>query len=130
LTLELEPTVDVLGALAAERVPGQTVVGFAAEHGEGGLDRARAKLAAKGLDALVLNDVAAPGIGFDAEENEVTLITATGERTVARAPKPEIAAAVLDGVEELRRVGEGGGEPARAASSAAAAGGLEEERAR
>jgi phosphopantothenoylcysteine decarboxylase/phosphopantothenate--cysteine ligase len=130
LTLELEPTVDVLAALAAERLPGQTVVGFAAEHGEGGLDRARAKLAAKGLDALVLNDVAAPGIGFDTEENEVTLITAIGERTVARAPKPAIAAAVLDAVEELRRPGEGGDEPARATSPSVAPGALEGERAR
>ena len=102
LTLELVPTVDVLGSLAAERRPGQTVVGFAAEHGEGGLDRAREKLARKGLDAIVLNDVAAPGIGFESGDNEVTVVTPSEARVVARAPKPEIAAAVLDAVESLR----------------------------
>ena len=103
LSIELEPTVDVLRALAAERREGQTVVGFAAEHGEGGLDRARAKLEAKRLDAIVLNDVAAPGVGFDAEDNEVTVVSAAGVQEVARAPKAEVAAAVLDAVQELRR---------------------------
>jgi len=102
LTLELVPTVDVLGSLAAERRPGQTIVGFAAEHGEGGLDRAREKLTRKGLDAIVLNDVAAPGIGFESGDNEVAVVTPSGVRTVERAPKREIAAAVLDAVESLR----------------------------
>jgi phosphopantothenoylcysteine decarboxylase/phosphopantothenate--cysteine ligase len=102
LTLELERTVDVLAALSSERVAHQTLIGFAAEHGEGADRRAREKLERKGLDALVVNDVSRPGIGFDTAENEVTILTAAGERHVDRAPKAEVAAAVLDTVAELR----------------------------
>ncbi len=100
-TLELEPTTDVLSALGDRRREGQLVVGFAAETGDTGLERAREKLARKGADLFVLNDVSRPDIGFDASDNEVTLLTASGERTVAKAPKEEIAAAVLDEVETL-----------------------------
>src|SRR6185503_9202346 len=75
LTVELEPTTDVLAALAARRRPGQTVVGFAAEHGEGAAERAHDKLMRKGVDAIVLNDVSQPGIGFDSRENEVSIVT-------------------------------------------------------
>ena len=60
--------------------PGQTLVGFAAEHGEGGVERARAKLERKGLDAVVVNDISRADIGFDAGENEVTIVTAAGEQ--------------------------------------------------
>jgi phosphopantothenoylcysteine decarboxylase/phosphopantothenate--cysteine ligase len=102
LSLELEPTADVLLELARDRRPGQTLVGFAAEHGEGGLERARAKLERKGLDAVVLNDVSRPDIAFDAEQNEVAIVTAGAVRPVARGPKGTIAAAVLDEVEALR----------------------------
>src|SRR5581483_220118 len=102
-TLELEPTTDVLATLGATRREGQLLVGFAAETGEGGLERARAKLARKGADLFVFNDVARPDIGFDAAENEVTLVTADAERPLAKAPKDEIAAAVLDEVERLIR---------------------------
>jgi phosphopantothenoylcysteine decarboxylase/phosphopantothenate--cysteine ligase len=104
-TLELEPTIDVLAALGERRREGQLLVGFAAETGESGLERARQKLARKGADLFVLNDVSRPGIGFDASDNEVTLIGASGERTVAKAPKEEIAAAILDEVESLIRNG-------------------------
>jgi phosphopantothenoylcysteine decarboxylase / phosphopantothenate---cysteine ligase len=100
-TLELEPTVDVLSALGARRRDGQLLVGFAAETGAAGLERAREKLARKGADLFILNDVGRTDIGFDASENEVTLLTADGERTVAKAPKDEIAAAILDEVEAL-----------------------------
>ncbi|HLY86932.1 MAG TPA: bifunctional phosphopantothenoylcysteine decarboxylase/phosphopantothenate--cysteine ligase CoaBC [Gaiellaceae bacterium] len=100
-TLELDPTTDVLSALGERRRVGQLLVGFAAETGEAGLERAREKLARKGADLFVLNDVARPDIGFDAFENEVTLITANIERTVAKAPKEDIAAAILDEVEAL-----------------------------
>src|SRR5579884_1771780 len=100
-TLELEPTTDVLSLLGELRRDGQLLVGFAAETGEGGLERAREKLARKGADLFVLNDVSRTDIGFDAYENEVTLLTSGGERTVAKAPKDEIAAAVLDEVEAL-----------------------------
>ncbi len=80
LTVELEPTDDVLAGVSARRGPGQTLVGFAAEHGEGGLEHARDKLARKGLDAVVLNDIARRDIGFDTDRNEVTVITGSGEQ--------------------------------------------------
>jgi phosphopantothenoylcysteine decarboxylase/phosphopantothenate--cysteine ligase len=102
LELELEATADVLATLAARRREGQTVVGFAAEHGPGGLARARGKLAAKSIDAIVCNDVSQAGVGFDAERNAVTIITADGEREVGPAAKREVAEAVLDAVEALR----------------------------
>jgi phosphopantothenoylcysteine decarboxylase/phosphopantothenate--cysteine ligase len=102
LELELEPTTDVLAELAAERRPGQTLVGFAAEHGPEAADRGREKLARKGLDALVVNDISRPDIGFDADHNEVTIVSAAGERRVERAPKGAVAAAILDEVESLR----------------------------
>lgn len=103
--LELEPTTDVLAALGVARRDGQLLVGFAAETGEGGLESARQKLARKGADLFVLNDVSRPDIGFDASENEVTLLVASGERTIAKAPKEEIAASILDEVETLIRNG-------------------------
>ena len=102
LELELEATTDVLGSLSSARRPGQTLVGFAAEHGPGALARARQKLERKGLDAVVVNDVSDPGIGFDSDENEVTVITPAGDRAVERGPKSAVAAAVLDEVEALR----------------------------
>jgi phosphopantothenoylcysteine decarboxylase/phosphopantothenate--cysteine ligase len=102
LALDLEPTPDVLAALGADRRAGQTLVGFAAEHGEGGLDHARGKLERKRLDAVVHNDISRPGIGFDATDNEVTIVTAGGEQPVPRGPKSAVAAAILDAVESIR----------------------------
>ena len=92
---------DQLAALGANRRDGQVIVGFAAETGESGLDRARAKLERKGADLFVFNDVSQPGIGFDAPDNAVTLVSAAGDRVLPRAPKSEIAAFVLDEVEKL-----------------------------
>ncbi|MEX2412660.1 MAG: phosphopantothenoylcysteine decarboxylase, partial [Thermoleophilaceae bacterium] len=103
LTVRLESTADVLGGLAELRRDGQTLVGFAAEHGEDGLAHARGKLERKRLDAVVLNDVSQPGIGFDAEENEVTILTRDGEQPVPRGSKSAIAIAILDRVEAVRR---------------------------
>jgi phosphopantothenoylcysteine decarboxylase/phosphopantothenate--cysteine ligase len=100
-TVELEPTTDVLAALGESRRPGQLLVGFAADQGDRGLERAREKRTRKNADLFVYNDVARPGIGFDATDNEVTLLSERGERTVAKAPKQEIAAAILDEVESL-----------------------------
>jgi phosphopantothenoylcysteine decarboxylase/phosphopantothenate--cysteine ligase len=101
--LELEPTADVLSTLARRRRAGQVLVGFAAEHGDGALDHARSKLERKRLDAVVLNDISVSGIGFDAVDNEVTILTSDGgERRVARARKEQVARAVLDEVERLR----------------------------
>jgi phosphopantothenoylcysteine decarboxylase/phosphopantothenate--cysteine ligase len=102
LVVALERTPDILSRLAAIRRPDQTVVGFAAEHGEGALAHGRDKLARKGLDAVVVNDIARADIGFEGSENEVTIVTAAGERHVPRAPKVEIARAVLEAVGGLR----------------------------
>jgi phosphopantothenoylcysteine decarboxylase / phosphopantothenate---cysteine ligase len=99
--VELEPTPDVLRQLSAHRVDGQVLVGFAAEHGEGGLERARSKLEAKGLDLLVYNDVGREDVGFDAPENEVILVSPGAQRELPKAPKAEIAAAILDEVAQL-----------------------------
>ena len=102
LAIELEPTTDVLATLGGLRRPGQTLVGFAAEHGDGAVERGRGKLERKHLDAVVVNDIARPDIGFDSDHNEVTIVTATGDRAVARGPKGAVAGAVLDEVERLR----------------------------
>jgi phosphopantothenoylcysteine decarboxylase/phosphopantothenate--cysteine ligase len=99
--VELEPTLDVLAELGRRRQNGQILVGFAAEHGEEGLARAREKLARKALDAIVFNDVSRADVGFDSPENEVVVVTREGELLVAKAPKTRIAAAILDQVETL-----------------------------
>jgi phosphopantothenoylcysteine decarboxylase/phosphopantothenate--cysteine ligase len=103
LSVRLEPTTDVLASLAATRRDGQTLVGFAAEHGDGALAHARAKLERKGLDAVVLNDVSQSGIGFDSEDNEVIVLTRAGDHSVPLGSKPAIASAILDRVESLRK---------------------------
>jgi phosphopantothenoylcysteine decarboxylase/phosphopantothenate--cysteine ligase len=102
LTIVLERTDDVLTTLAADRRPSQTVVGFAAEHGDGALAYGREKLARKSLDAVVVNDIARDDIGFEESHNEVTIVTAAGERHVARTTKAEVARAVLQTVSDLR----------------------------
>jgi phosphopantothenoylcysteine decarboxylase/phosphopantothenate--cysteine ligase len=99
----LEPTADVLAALARGRANGQVLVGFAADRGKKGLERAREKLHRKGVDLVVYNDVSRDDIGFDAEHNEVVLLGVDGERRVAKAAKDRIAAAVVDAAEELLR---------------------------
>jgi phosphopantothenoylcysteine decarboxylase/phosphopantothenate--cysteine ligase len=98
LQLRLVRTTDVLASLSARRRPGQLLVGFAAEHGEGAIAYGRDKLARKDLDAVIVNDVGAPGIGFDAAQNEVTIITQDTEEHVPRASKAEVATAILDAV--------------------------------
>jgi len=102
LSIELEPTADIVAGVAAERRPDQTVIGFAAEHGEGAVERGRAKLSRKGLDAIVVNDISRSEIGFDSTDNEVTIVLPDGEREVGRRPKAEVASAILDEVERLR----------------------------
>jgi phosphopantothenoylcysteine decarboxylase / phosphopantothenate---cysteine ligase len=98
LDLRLERTRDVLASLAARRRDGQVLVGFAAEHGEEALAYGRAKRERKGLDAVVVNDVGAPGIGFDAPDNEVVIVLDSEERHVARSSKLEVARVILDTV--------------------------------
>lgn len=102
LNLNLRPTEDILSGLAADRAPGQTIVGFAAEHGGDAVGRARGKLTRKGADLIVLNDVSDPRIGFESAENEVTLVAAEDEIEVPRAGKDAVAEAILDRVERLR----------------------------
>jgi phosphopantothenoylcysteine decarboxylase/phosphopantothenate--cysteine ligase len=100
-TIELEPTTDVLALLGQAERNGQVLVGFGAETGEAGLERKRAMLADKNLDLVVYNDVSVSGIGFDAADNEVTLVTRAGERRLERASKAVIAAGIVDEVERL-----------------------------
>ena len=71
LNLRLVRTTDVLSTLSERRRPGQMLVGFAAEHGDGALAYGRDKLERKKLDAVIVNDVSGAGIGFDAADNEV-----------------------------------------------------------
>ncbi len=99
-TVNLEPTTDVLRELGARRDPRtrSVLVGFAADRGEEGLERAREKLANKRADLIVFNDVARDDVGFDALDNEVVLVSAEGERRIEKAPKERIAAAILDEV--------------------------------
>jgi phosphopantothenoylcysteine decarboxylase/phosphopantothenate--cysteine ligase len=102
LELRLEPTTDVLATLSEARRPGQTLVGFAAEHGDGAVERARAKLDRKRLDAVVVNDISRTDIGFDTADNEATIVTRGGDRPLEKAGKPVIASAIVDAIEELR----------------------------
>jgi phosphopantothenoylcysteine decarboxylase / phosphopantothenate---cysteine ligase len=101
-TVTLEPTADVLRELGARRDPRtrSVLVGFAADRGERGLERAREKLAAKQVDLIVFNDVSRNDIGFDSPDNEVVLIARDGERRLEKATKERTAAAILDAVAE------------------------------
>ena len=95
-TVELEPTTDILKTLGARRTNGQVLVGFAADHGDAGLARAHEKLKRKGADIVVFNDVSRGDIGFDAPDNEVVILTRERRRTIEKAPKRTVAAAILD----------------------------------
>jgi phosphopantothenoylcysteine decarboxylase/phosphopantothenate--cysteine ligase len=100
-TLELEPTRDILRELASRPRDGQVLVAFGADLGEKGLERKRRMLSDKGVDLVVFNDVGRSEIGFDAEENEVVLVTRTGEHRVAKAPKRAVAGAIVDEIANL-----------------------------
>jgi phosphopantothenoylcysteine decarboxylase/phosphopantothenate--cysteine ligase len=99
--VKLEPTADVLAELGRRRANGQVLVGFAADEGKRGLERAREKRTSKGVDLIVFNDVSRADVGFDAPDNAVVLLSAAGEQEVERAPKARIATAILDEVERL-----------------------------
>jgi phosphopantothenoylcysteine decarboxylase/phosphopantothenate--cysteine ligase len=101
MTLELEPTVDIL-AEVARRKTFQVVVGFAAET-ENVLENARQKLASKSLDAIVVNDVSREGVGFDSDRNAVTIISPSEVVEVPETSKWEVAQRVLDQVVKLRK---------------------------
>jgi phosphopantothenoylcysteine decarboxylase/phosphopantothenate--cysteine ligase len=100
-TITLEPTDDVLAELGRRKHSGQILVGFAADAGTDGLERAKVKLANKNGNLFVYNDVSQPGIGFESEDNEIVLLSARGETRVGRRSKEECAVAILDEVEAL-----------------------------
>ena len=101
LTLELEPTKDILAEIA-RRKTSQLVIGFAAET-ENGLENARRKLTSKSLDAIVLNDVSRDGVGFDSDRNAVTILTSSEAIDVPETTKWEVAQRVLDAVVQLKK---------------------------
>ena len=109
MTLELEPTEDILAEVARRRAAGTLVVGFAAET-ERVLDSAREKLARKGVDAVVANDVSRAGCGFEGDRNAGWFVTAGGEVELEEGTKVEMAGKILDEVVGLRAAGDAGGE--------------------
>jgi len=113
ISLQLEPNPDILAELGvlrqelsvlreAEAAHLPVLIGFAAET-ENLLANARAKLEKKHVDAIVLNDVSRPGIGFDSDRNQVTIVSATEEIQVAEASKLDIAQAILKAALSIRR---------------------------
>ena len=107
ITLELEPTEDILAEVVCARRPGTLVVGFAAET-ERPMEHARGKLARKGVDAIVLNNVSGSGvghsgIGFDSDRNAVTFLTPTASHELPEMPKRDLADRILDEIVQLRR---------------------------
>jgi phosphopantothenoylcysteine decarboxylase/phosphopantothenate--cysteine ligase len=102
MTLALAPTEDILAEVVRRRRPGQLIVGFAAET-ENRLENARAKLLAKGADAIVMNDVAGEGVGIDADTNAATFLTSATAVELPRMPKRELADRILDEILTLRR---------------------------
>jgi phosphopantothenoylcysteine decarboxylase / phosphopantothenate---cysteine ligase len=101
MTLDLEPTADILAEVARRRTS-QVVIGFAAET-QNVIENAKKKLAAKSLDAIVVNDVSQPGIGFDSERNAVTILTASDSIAVLETTKWEAAQRVLDQAVKLKQ---------------------------
>jgi phosphopantothenoylcysteine decarboxylase/phosphopantothenate--cysteine ligase len=106
LTLQLEPNADILADLGSLRhASGKTspmLIGFAAETGNL-LENARAKLTKKRVDAIVLNDVSQPGIGFNSDRNQVTIVTAAETIAIPEASKHDIAQKILEAALRLRR---------------------------
>jgi len=101
LTLELEPTTDILAEIA-RRKTSQTVIGFAAET-ENIVENANKKLRTKSLDAIVVNDVSREGVGFDSDRNAVTILTPSETIQVPETSKWEVAQRVLDLALKLKR---------------------------
>jgi phosphopantothenoylcysteine decarboxylase/phosphopantothenate--cysteine ligase len=100
MTLELEPTADILKEIAARKGP-RIVIGFAAET-QNTLENARQKLEGKSLDAIVANDVSQPGIGFDSQRNAVTIISRDQVVEIPEADKCEVAHRVLDALVRIK----------------------------
>jgi phosphopantothenoylcysteine decarboxylase/phosphopantothenate--cysteine ligase len=102
MTLELAPTEDILAEVVRRRRPGQLIVGFAAETHDR-MANGRAKLAAKGADAIVVNDVTADGVGIESDTNAATFLTATTSIELQEMPKRQLADRILDEILALRR---------------------------
>jgi phosphopantothenoylcysteine decarboxylase/phosphopantothenate--cysteine ligase len=103
LDIQLEGTADILAELGKRKTPKQVLIGFAAET-ENVLENARKKLLAKSLDAIVVNDVSQPGIGFDSERNAVTIITQHDVIDVPESSKWDVAQRVIETAIKLRAV--------------------------
>jgi phosphopantothenoylcysteine decarboxylase/phosphopantothenate--cysteine ligase len=101
LTLELQPTSDILAEIARQKTS-QLVIGFAAET-ENVVENARKKLLSKKLDAIVVNDVSREGVGFDSDRNAVTIITSAETIPVPETTKWEVAQRVLDQVAAIKQ---------------------------
>ncbi len=101
MTLELEATEDILAEAAQRRRPGTLVIAFAAETADL-VANARAKLLRKGVDAIVVNDVSAAGLGFDSERNAGMWLTRETAEELGESSKREMAERILDRVRCLR----------------------------
>jgi phosphopantothenoylcysteine decarboxylase/phosphopantothenate--cysteine ligase len=101
LTLHLEPTEDIVQLAVQQRLPATRVIAFAAET-EASVAKAREKLARKGADAIVLNDVSLAGLGFDADRNAATWITQETELDLPEMTKLALADRILDCAAGLR----------------------------
>jgi phosphopantothenoylcysteine decarboxylase/phosphopantothenate--cysteine ligase len=101
LHLDLEPTEDIVREVVQERCPGTLVIAFAAEM-DGDVARARKKLLAKGADAIVLNDISQPAIGFDSDRNAATFVTRDDAVVIPEMTKRAMAERILDQVLAVR----------------------------
>jgi phosphopantothenoylcysteine decarboxylase/phosphopantothenate--cysteine ligase len=103
LTLELEPTEDILAEVGRRRARGTLLIAFAAEtDSQNAVENGRKKLLRKGADAIVVNDVSLPGLGFDSESNAATLLTSEGAMELLPMSKVALAGHILDEVVRLR----------------------------
>jgi len=103
LCLELVPTLDILKELGSRRRPGQVLVGFAAEtaSGEELVALGRAKLAAKGADLVVANEVGSKGLGFGSDASRAVIVTAKSALDLGVLSKQELAARLVDAISGL-----------------------------
>lgn len=101
-SLRLKNTADILKDLAKKRGGNQTIIGFAAEHGADGFERAERKLHRKGVDAVVASDISREDVGFGADDAQVAIIDKGGRHELPKMSKQESAAAILDHVEKIR----------------------------
>ena len=93
MTIELQPTIDIVASVAAlEKKP--FTIGFAAET-QNVLAYAQGKLEKKNLDMIVANDVSVEGIGFNSDDNAATVIWKTGQAELPKASKRQLARSIL-----------------------------------